>query len=190
MYTMDDITAGTVADESVNNNDATVSGSVVTTPGFISNALQLSNSGANKMLTTFNLTGEWAISFRIKVNAYTGANSVIVADGAGTNGIALRGSAEATNLMHIGGSNLATGVTWGTGTYIHVVLNSESGGRFVYANNVKSGASLLSSTFNALTWGAKDNGGNAADFDFDQVRVFAGRSLTTAEITELFEEAP
>ncbi len=97
-------------------------------------------------------------------------------------------SGSASTALRAGAAEHTTQITWGTGTYIHLVMNSEAGGRFSYCNSLKSTlASALGSTFNALTWGAKDNGGNAGDYDLDQVRIF-DRALTQDEVDTLFAE--
>jgi hypothetical protein len=202
MYTMDNISGTTLVDESPNNEDATIVGTVPAISGHIGDALQFPGTSGNHVVLTNALmgVGDYCICMWVDFNTLKAVGRVLGIGQGGTPGnrnvklifentvatinlIVATGAATFTTIASVGTAEL-------TGYHFFIIEGTPTS-----TEMFKDDVSILSQgagldTSRATTSVAYGNdrqfsGAVNAHFDGDQLRAF-NRKLTAQEKTDLF----
>jgi hypothetical protein len=199
MYTMDDISGATLADESLVGRDGTITGATAVA-GHLNNALSFNGSsdsvdlGAGALIPT---TGDFSVTLWLKPSDLTGTHTLF----------SQWQDSQTTTRFRIATNGLALDIRYGSGitttgevltnsVYQMVTVQVESGfvEMFVNAASVLAPAAVSGTLTSAgALLGANSTSGsvynaNVGTFfagDMDQVRIF-NRALTQSEIDELY----
>jgi hypothetical protein len=201
MYTGDNRSGATLFDETANNNDATIVGTVPAISGHINDALQFPGTSGNHvdLPNVFMGTGAYSICMWVDLNTLKGDGRILGIGQGGTPGSrnvklicrqvssdirldVATGASTFTSIDAVGAAEL-TGyhlfIVQGTSTTIEVFKDNSS---------ILTGSSLDTSRASTQTsFGTDRNEGGTlnAHFDGDQIRAF-NRLLTAQERTDLF----